>query len=243
MTNEESPRKAGRSHPVARILQIGNYPPPVCGWAIHAQAVQNALQKRGAICKVLDIGPGRRTREEGPDCTPMRGAWDYLRKIIAYRLRGFTFEPHVNGESWQGYLLVLGAVLLGRVTGKPSVLMFHAGPTQRYFPRSSGFWRYAFSILFHASGAIVCNFESVQEEIVKYGLPPEKVHPIFSAVYDSEAIPVSLPEELNAFLRVHEPRLFSYSMFRPGYGTECMLAAFSDLRETFSRAGLLIVGP
>ena len=226
-----------------QILQIGNFPPPMCGWAIHTQAVQNALRRRGAECVVLDIGPGRRARKEEPGYTPMHGAFDFLVKIISFRLRGYTFEPHVNGDSWQGYLLALAAVLVGRFTGKPAILMFHAGPDQKYFPRNRGSWFLAFRVLFHASAAIVCNLESVKREIERYGVASEKVHAVFSVNYPGEEIPVPLPKEVEQFLRQHEPRLFSYTMFRVEFTPEVLFEAFAHLCEEFPRAGLLIAGP
>ncbi len=227
----------------ARILQIGNYPPPVCGWAIHTQAVQAALHGRGAISRVLDIGPGRRERSEDLQCTPMRGAVDYAVKILAFRIRGYTFEPHVNGDSWQGYFLALAAVLLGRMTWKPSVLMFHAGPDQHYFPRQNGFWFHAFRLLFRASGAIVCNLDCVKQEIMKYGVTPEKIHAIFSVNYQLEEIPVPLPESVEKFIQSHEPLLFSYTLFRPEFTPEILFEAFAHVRQEFPNAGLLIAGP
>jgi glycosyltransferase involved in cell wall biosynthesis len=226
-----------------QILQIGNFPPPMCGWAIHTQAVQNALQRRGAACVVLDIGPGRRARKDESGYTPMRGAFDFLVKIFSFRLRGYTFEPHVNGDSWQGYLLALAAVLLGQFTGKPAILMFHAGPDQLYFPRKKGMWFLAFRVLFHASAVIVCNLESVKREIEKYGVPPEKVQAVFSVDYPTEEIPVPLPAAVEQFLRSHEPRLFSYTLFRQEFTPEVLFEAFARLCEEFPRAGLLIAGP
>jgi glycosyltransferase involved in cell wall biosynthesis len=226
-----------------KILQIGNFPPPVCGWAIHTQAVQNALHQRGAVCVVLDIGPGRRTRQDEPDCTPMRGGFDFLFKIFAYRLRGYTFEPHVNGDSWKGYLLALAAVLLGRFTAKPSILMFHAGPQQQYFPRKKGLWFLAFQLLFSASGAIVCNLESVKKKIEKYGVSPQKVHAVFSVDYPQEKIPVPLPQAVEQFLQDHQPRLFSYTLFRPEFTPEVLFEAMAHVCKEFPGAGLLIAGP
>jgi len=232
-----------KSNKIVRILQISNYPPPICGWAIHTQAVQNALRGRGADCVVLDVGPGRRTREEGPGCTPILGAFDFLLKIIYFRLRGFTFEPHVNGESWQGYLLALVPVLVGRLTGRPAILMFHAGPDQLYFPRKSGLWFLAFQILFHASAAIFCNLESVKREIEKYGIPSEKVYTDYFVKYPIEGLPVPLSATIEHFLQAHEPRLFSYTMFREGFTPEVLFETFAHLCEDFPRAGLLIAGP
>ncbi len=232
---------ADQNLPRARILQIGNYPPPICGWGIHTQAVQRALAESGADCQVLDIGPGRRV--SGRQCIPVHNGLDYAVKLLGFRLRGYTFEPHVNGDTWKGFLLALAAVLVGRLTGKPSVLMFHAGPKQHYFPRIGGFWFYAFRLLFHLSGEIICNLETVKQAIVIYGISPEKVHPIFSVQYLPEQIPVPLPQQVDRFLQTHEPRLFSYTLFRPEFATESLFEAFAQLRRDFPRAGLLIVGP
>ncbi len=226
-----------------RILQIGNYPPPVCGWGIHTQAVQKALSSKGVDSKVLDIGPGRRTREADAECVPMRGGFDYFFKILSYRMRGYTFEPHVNGDSWKGYLLALFAVLVGRATGRPAVLMFHAGPDQLYFPRQKGFWYHAFHLLFNASGAIICNLESVKREILKYGIPEKKIHAIFSVNYRQEEIPVPLPEEAEKFIQSHRPYLFCYTLFRPEFTPEVLFEGFAQIRKEFPEAGLLIAGP
>lgn len=228
--------------PVARILQIGNFPPPVCGWALHTQLVHADLLSRGADSQVLDIGPGRRVK--GRECLPVLGGFDYARKLIAHRLRGFTFHAHVNGDSWKGYALALSAVLLGRLTAKPAVLTFHAGPNQMYFPRARGFWRHAFRLLFAASGKIICNHEPVKIAIAAYGIPGAKVHPIpaYSVQYREE-IPASLPAAVEEFLTTHEPRLCSYSLFRPEFTMDALFEAFAALRASYPRAGLLLAGP
>src|SRR5262245_15002504 len=149
-----------QNHAAARVLQISNYPPPLDGWAIHVVNVQRALAERGVDSRVMDIGPGRLI--EGRNCETDRGTLDYLRKLFLYRWRGFLFEPHVNGDSWKGFLLALSAVLVGRLTGKPAVLMLHAGPSQLYFPRFGGMWYHLFRLMFHASAEIICNLEPVK---------------------------------------------------------------------------------
>ena len=228
--------------PAARILQISNYPPPVCGWSLRTQLIERELAERGADSRVMDIGPSRRIPGRG--CIPVYNSLDYMAKLITYRLRGFTFQPHVNGDSRKGYVLALAAVLLGRLTGKPAVLTFHAGPKQLYFPRRSGFWFHAFRLLFHASGKIICNHEPVKQAIVGYGIPVEQVYPIsaFSVQY-TEQIPVPLPPAVDRFFQTHQPRLFSYALFRPEFTMECLFEAFAALRREYPRAGLLIVGP
>lgn len=231
-----------RKHrPTARILQIGNYPPPVCGWSIHTQSVQSALTQRGADARVLDIGPGHHLRK--PNCISVRDAFDYVVKLVTYRLRGFRFQPHVNGDSWKGYALAMAAVLTGRLTGKPAVLMFHAGPNQSFFPRRRGFWFHAFRLLFRASGEVICNSEPVRQVILNYGIAAERIHPIFSVDYITEKVPVPLPVAVEHFLQTHQPRLFCYAMFRPEFTMGALFEAFAALRREYPRVGLVIGGP
>lgn len=225
----------------ARILQIGNYPPPVCGWAVHTVAVQRALIREGSECQVLDLGPSRRVG--GRDCVPVRGGLDYISKVIAFRLRGYTFELHVNGDSWKRFLLVFMAAVVGKFTGKPPILMFHAGPQQMLFPRKTGFWFLAFRTLFRWSDRIICNMDSVKQVILTYGLPSEKVSSFFSVDYQEDDFPAPLKQGIEKFLDAHHPKLFSYTLFRPEFTIECLLDAFARIRETFPNAGLLIVGP
>lgn len=242
VTSQAESRRLHHCKPTVRILQIGNYPPPMCGWAMRTQLVQRELCKLGAECRVLDVGPNRRSRKQG--CTPVHNGFDYVLKLLVHRAKGYTFALHVNGDTWIGYLIALLAGLLGRFTGKPSFLIFHAGPNQLYFPRSQGFWFHAFRLLFRCSGSIVCNFEPVKNAIRQYGIPPEKIHPIpaFSAQYNEDTA-VALAEPIERFLRAHEPRIFTYTLFRPEFTTDCLFQAFAEVRKKFASAGLLLVGP
>lgn len=230
------------SRPAARILHIGNFPPPVDGWSVRTRLVHHDLLARGVDSRVLDIGPDHRVTK--PGCLPVQGGFDFARKLAAHCVRGFTYYAHVNGDSWKGYLLALCAVLLGRLTGKPSFLLFHAGPSQMYFPRTSGFWHHAFRLLFAASGRIICDDEPVKSVIVTYGVPDRKVHaiPPFSVQY-SEDIPAPLGPEIEEFLTSHEPRLFSYSLFRPEFTMDALFDAFAAVRARYPHAGMLLAGP
>jgi len=226
----------------AKILQIGNFPPPMCGWSIHTELLHRALRARGVASRVLDIGPSRQI--VGRDCEPTFGALDYLWKLFHYRRLGYTFHAHVNGDSWKGYVLALMAVLIGRMSGRPALLTFHAGPVQQRFPRQQGFWFRAFQLLFRSSGQIICNHEPVRALIMAYGVPAERVHaiPAFSIQY-GEGPQAVLPSHLERFAETHSPLVFSYTLFRPEFTVELLIEAVRELRSDFPALGLLIVGP
>src|SRR5215470_5730883 len=59
-----------------KILQIGNYPPPVCGWAIQTQLLVEEIRRRGHICEVLNINENRRNKSS--EYVDVQNAFDYL---------------------------------------------------------------------------------------------------------------------------------------------------------------------
>lgn len=111
--------------PAVKILQIGNYPPPFCGWAIQTKLLVEEIRKRGHICEVLNLNESRRKKSN--EYVDVQNAFDYLQKVIRFALKGYRFQVHVNGQSKPGYLLALVASLVGRVARKPVALSWHGG--------------------------------------------------------------------------------------------------------------------
>lgn len=45
-----------------KILQIGNYPPPACGWAVQTKLLKEEIRRRGYVCEVLNINESRKIK-------------------------------------------------------------------------------------------------------------------------------------------------------------------------------------
>lgn len=225
-----------------KILHIGNYPPPLCGWAIHLKLVVDEMRRRGHTCEILKINENREVKS--PDYVDVQGGFDYFLKLWRFSLRGYRLSMHCNGQSKIGYLLALAAMLVGRMTFRPAYLTFHGGLSQMYFPRhDSSRLRSAFWLLFTLAGKIACDSEDISREIIGCGIAPDKVHAIspFSSQYlDFEASSFAPPVE--EFLRTHEPVLFSYVAFRPEYELDVMREALSRFRKAYPKAGLIWLG-
>ena len=226
----------------ARILQIGNYPPPMCGWAIQLKLVTDELRRRGHICEVLKINEGRQVKST--DYVDVQGGLDYLRKVSRYAWRGYQLNVHVNGMSRKGYCLALVATLVGRIANRPALVTFHGGLSQKYFPIHDQFLvHWAFYILFRLAGGVACDSEVIQKEIEKYGIRPDKIQSIatFSSQY-VEFTPTALPSAAENFLNSRSPVIFSYVSFRPEYRLEVMREAMREYRRTHSQAGFIWLG-
>jgi hypothetical protein len=92
--------------PASKILLIGNYPPPMCGWAMQTKLVVDELRRRGHVCEVLKINENRQVKSK--EYVDVQGGFDYAVKLIRYCLRGFQLNVHVNGMSKKGYWLASG---------------------------------------------------------------------------------------------------------------------------------------
>jgi glycosyltransferase involved in cell wall biosynthesis len=226
----------------AKILQIGNHPPPMCGWAIQLKLVTEELRRRGHLCEVLKINENRQVKS--PDYVDVQDGWDYLCKIWRYARGGYRLNVHVNGQSRKGYLLALAAVLVGRLVNRPTLLTFHGGLSQQYFPRQDS-WRlrWAFALLFRMSGRIACDSVEIQEAIEAYGVPSGRTRAIatFSSQY-LDFTPARLPGDREEFLAAHDPVFFCYVSFRPEYRLEVMRQGMARFRERHAKAGFIWLG-
>jgi len=225
-----------------KILQIGNYPPPMCGWAIQTKLVTDELRRRGHVCDVLKINEGRQVKDSS--YVDVQGGWDYLVKVLRFAFRGYRLNVHVNGMSKKGYVLALIAALAGRLVFHPALVTFHGGLSQDYFPRpDSHRLRFAFWLLFTLAGGIACDSADIKQAIVDYGISSDKVSAIatFSSQYLSFT-PALLSHEIEEFLRQRDPVFFCYVSFRAEYRLEVLRDGMANFRKLYPKAGFVWLG-
>ena len=226
-----------------RILEIGNWPPPVCSWSMSLVGLRKELEARGWDCQVMNLNENRRVRS--PEYIDVQSGPDYFRKVLRHVWRGYAIHVRVNGETKKGYLLALAALLLARMAGRPALLTYGGGHQQSYFPAPRGSFRYlAFCFLFRIPQRIYCNSEAVKRVLLTTGIPADRVEPIphFSSYY-VEFSPAALPQEIEEFYRKNDGVFFSYVCFRKEFALEFLAKAIRRFRENFPRVGFLLVGP
>ncbi|RMD91407.1 MAG: glycosyltransferase [Calditrichaeota bacterium] len=227
---------------VTKVLHITSYPPPRAGWGMRVYFLKQEMEKNGDVCEVLNIGKGRFLT--GRDFVPCFSGWDYLKKVVLYRLKGFLIHMHLNGDSPKGFILTLIALLVSFMTFRRAVITFHAGPVQLYFPQfKAPMLTPMYKLIFALSKYIICNSEPVKEKIVGYGVNPDKIFTIqaFSRQYlNFEKI--SLNGKYEEIFHNHHPVIFTYVYHRPEFFREQMVQAFHKFKEYYPNAYLLIVG-
>jgi len=227
---------------VTKVLHITSYPPPRAGWGMRVYFLKQEMEKNGDVCDVLNIGKGRFLT--GHDFVPCFSGWDFLKKVIQYRLKGFLIHMHLNGDSPKGFILTLIAQLVSFFTFRRSVITFHAGPVQLYFPQfKAPHLTPMYKLIFALSKCIICNYQPVKEKIIGYGVKPEKIFTIqsFSRQYlNFEKISLNGP--LMGLFENYFPVIVTYVYHRPEFFREQMIEAFHQFKKHFPPAVLLIVG-
>jgi glycosyltransferase involved in cell wall biosynthesis len=231
-----------RTTPGPKILEIGNYPPPQCGWAIQTKLLTEELRRNGAACTVLNINESRKIKS--PEYVDVQSGPDYLLKLLGFALRGYRPHAHVNAQSWEGYVLTMTANLVARAVGRPAVMTFHGGDSQRFFPRpDSYFLTLAYRLLFLSAGSITCDSIEIERAIKSYGTARRPVFsvPCFSRQNLAFQTQV-LASEVEAFLQSRTPVFFCFLCFRPEYAIDSLLAGMHQFSQQYPRAGFIWLG-
>jgi len=225
-----------------RILQIGNWPPPVCSWTMSLVLLRRELEARGWDCRVMNLNENR--RRPSPDYIDVQNGWDYLAKVWRHVRHGCAVHIRVNGDTKKGYVLALIALLAARLRGRPALLTYGGGHQQTYFPAPPLSPRHlAFRILFRLPHRIYCNSEAVKAAILGTGVADSRVValPHFSPQY-VEFKPVPLPTDVADFLGRHDSVFFSYVCFRKEFELEFLAGVIRRFREAHPRVGFVLVG-
>jgi glycosyltransferase involved in cell wall biosynthesis len=225
-----------------KILQIGNWPPPLCGWAMGLVALRRELESRGWDCPVMNLNENRRVLSL--EYIDVQSGWDYLRKVWSHVWRGYAVQIRVNAESKKGYVLALIAMLLARLSGRPALLTYCGGHRQTFFPAPKGSFRwFAFALLFRVPTRIYCDSEPVKQVLLTTGVDGAKVMPV--PLFSSENvhfIDFDLPNAARDFISQREGVFFLYVCYRKEYMLDFLADAMRQFRTKYPRVGFLLVG-
>src|SRR6266851_3887251 len=104
-----------------RILEIGNWPPPVCGWSLGLVGLRRELEARGWECRVMNLNENRRV--SSPEYIDVQNGWDYLRKLLPGERDGCAVPPRLNPKFLKGYFLASPPPRPARLGGRPAPLI------------------------------------------------------------------------------------------------------------------------
>lgn len=228
---------------IKKILEISGYPPPRSGWNVRVLYLKKAIERNGHICKVLNISPFSRKIPSTEYIRTLNGL-DYVCKLLYFRLIGYKFHMHLNGDSPKGFILTILAEIISLITFRRATITFHAGPFQKFFPRESApLLIPVFKFIFRCADKIICNDINVKEKIIEYGIRENKIHtiPAFSKQYLDFKY-VRLNEKIQHFIETREPIIGVYVFFRPEFFIDHLILGISKLIKYYPKLGLVIIG-
>lgn len=226
-----------------RILEIGNWPPPVCGWSMSVVGLRRELESRGWECRVMNLNENRRVKS--PEYIDVQNGPDYLWKIVRCARDGCAIHVRANAESLDVYILAFLALFVARVWGRPALLTYAGGHQQTHFPAPR--WNpkhWAFALLFRMAHQIYCNSEVVRSGILAAGANENRVFAVpHTSPHYLQFTPSPLPADMEDFYARHERVFFLYICFRKEYALEFVAEIIRRYRLQFPDAGFVFVGP
>jgi glycosyltransferase involved in cell wall biosynthesis len=204
--------------------------------------VRRYLESNGHQCSVLNTGKSRKIRSK--DYLDVQNGIDYLRKVIFHARNGYLIHAHLNGDSIKGLILTLLAEITSVLIGRKCVLTFHAGPEQRFFPKSrSRVMAPLYALAFALPERVICNSTVVKRKIETYRVAGEKIVPIpaFSRQY-LDYTPAALPKELDDFLKRRNPIVVSYFFLRPEFFVDSLMTSLRRVALELQDMGVVFIG-
>lgn len=224
-----------------KILQIGPYPPPNSGWSVRIKFLKEAFQARQHDCKVLNLGKNRKIKHT--EYIDVQTGFDFLKKLVLLRSRGYHFHIHMNAQAVKGPILALAAAWVSVLSGERPALTFHGGIKQLYFPKENGRrMRGIIWLNFVLAKMIVCNNNSIKQEIYRYGSSVrfDKINPIpaFSVQYLAYS-KTELPKRIADYVESKKRNILCYIVLRNGFFIETIVQFLKSLPMEI---GVILVG-
>ena len=224
-----------------KILEIGGYPPPNTGWSVRIKLLKEGILNKGYDCKVLNLGRYRKIKSS--EYIDVQNGIDFVLKLILYRLKGYGFHIHMNGQAIKGPILALIAQTISLVSLQRVALTFHGGIEQLYFPkRNAGKMFLIMYTNFLFSKLIICNNSTIKDSICNYGplIHSFKVHPIpaFSVQYLNYT-EAKLPISITEFIELKKHVILCYIVLRNGFFVDTLV---SFLKNCPDDIGIILTG-
>lgn len=225
-----------------KVLLVGPYPPPYGGLAIQMNQWKDYLSKlQGYDCTVLNIGESRSTPIDG--CIPTFGHWDFVKKLYKHCSDRYLIHLLTNGHNGKSWLCACVCAVVGLRNKRRTILVFGSGNAPQYMKHAGPFMGIIIKTALRLGGYFICRNEEMRQALISHGAAVGKTALLPGYLGVNENPSVTIPHEVQWFLKEHYPVLGATATNDPEYGIPLMLEAIEVLRKRYPRIGLLIIGP
>lgn len=229
--------------PIIKVLLVGPYPPPFGGLAVQLCEWQRYLSKQhGYECQVLNIGESRDTTIDG--CVPTFGYWDFIKKLYKYCSDRYVIHLLTNGHNHKSWVCACVCAIVGLRNRRRTVLVFGSGNAPAYMKSAGPLMRIVVRSSLRLGGHFICRNNEMREALLEYGAAFGKTAllPGFLGI-NNKSSKMNVPDEIQDFLREHDPVLGGTANLDHEYGIPLMLEVMEELCMRYPRIGLLVIGP
>lgn len=232
-------------HRPHRVLLVGPHPPPFGGPGVHMVHLRRRLEAEGAICAILNLGPGRREPRDG--VIPVHSGMDFVAKVARHAWNGYAVHHFFNVEASKAILLAIAAAVTTRSFGGAYSIGFIGGPRQRYLDRRHSVWSRLFRVPLGLARFVICNNRGVRDVLLRRGADEHQVVAIECFHEDQVAEVGALAPDVSRFTEQHDPVLSTvvhprYETPDPHHELKIVLPALGLLRRRYPHAGCVVVG-
>ena len=220
-----------------KVLFVGPYPPPHGGISVHVWSAHALLKRTGQQSSVLNIDP----RAPASDAyIKISGSFDFGKQIVRHVWNDWMLYVHTNGHNRKSWTIAAACGIAAQF-GPGATLTLHSGIAPSFIRTAPGWMRRFIRLACVLHRRVICVNAEIAEAISELGVAREQLE-IVPAFLPIELPEVTLPAEIDSWLRQHSPVMASTMFFRPEYGFELLVEAVARLRAQHPQCGCLVMG-
>ncbi len=185
-----------------KIALIGSYPPPYGGVSMHVQRLHLNLLKNNNQAHVFNMSSSVNGAE---NVLNMKQLSSWIR--IAF-LEKDIFHIHTTGKNW---IWVAFYYVLSKVKRSKLIISYHS---LRYnYHDFSDLSRKALQTIFNNTSHFIVTNSEIKKTLITLGANEKKISiiPAFLPPINSGSSKNKLPEEINRFIKIHQPVISAYA--------------------------------
>ncbi len=233
-----SRRRSDGSMRKAKVVLVGNYPPPWGGISVHVQELRDRLRAEGARVEVLAVG-GAPREEKG--ITTVGNPVSLAGALASYAARGYLAHVHISGHTTKSWLIALAAGIARTPLAPAPILTLHSGLVPNYLAVSDRRRRLVRTAA-AGFGRIIAVNPVLAKRLEEIGVNRRRIT-IAPAFFPEMLAPGTPPPELLRVRAKFRPLLSAAVTASPLYGSKVLLQALALLSHRFPEAGAALFGP
>jgi glycosyltransferase involved in cell wall biosynthesis len=219
---------------ISDILMVGSYPPPHGGQSVHIEKLVSYLKRDGFVVETLNTGANKEIDAQG--IRNVRSSKELLNAILFdYKTR----LAHVHTANANEFGKIIPICVASFVKNFKWVMTIHSGNIETSLSQIDGWKKWMIKMVLYRVDRIICVNDTIRTFLSSWTTPDKlKVIPAYSIDFSEQV----LTDEMEIFLRNHNPIISCVGFFQPVYGFDLAIRAIKSLMSVHERVGLIIMG-